>query len=116
MFIGYAVVAVVLSIGLAGSAVAKLTRQQPLLDTCTKLGVPHGLLPYLAVCELAGVAGLLIGLWIGPLGIAAAVGVVGYFIGAVGAHVRAKDLKGVPSPLAFLILAVVALALRAATL
>jgi len=47
-----------------------------------------------------------------PLGIAAT-GVVVYFIGAVGTHLRKRDVKGLPNALAMLILAAAALTLRA---
>ena len=46
-----------------------------------------------------------------PIGIAAAVGVVLYFIGAVGAHLRVKDRNFGPA-LVLLVVAVVALVLR----
>jgi len=116
MFIAYAVIAVLLALGLTGSAFGKLSRQPKMIEIYTALDVPLGILPFLAACEIAGAAGLVIGLWWGPLGIAAAVGVVLYFIGAIGAHVRGKDLKGLPAPTVFLILAAVAVALRASTL
>ncbi|MFC7740434.1 DoxX family protein [Nocardiopsis composta] len=56
------------------------------------------MVPPLAALEFAGAAGLLIGLLYRPLGIAAGIGLVLYFIGAVAAHVRAKDLQGAPGP------------------
>ncbi|MFB7915982.1 DoxX family protein [Streptomyces sp. NPDC056061] len=40
--------------------------------------------------------GLLVGIGCRPLGVAAAVGVVLYFLGAVIAHLRVKDVKGTP--------------------
>ncbi len=55
-------------------------------------------LPLLAVAELAGAVGLLVGLKVAPLGIAAGVGLALYFVGAVAAHVRAED-KNVAPPL-----------------
>jgi hypothetical protein len=106
----------VLALMLLASAYAKLTRDKRIVDGLPGLGVPLGLLPFLATCEIAGAAGLLVGLWYAPLGIAAAIGVVLYFIGAVGAHLRGRDFKGVPSPLVFLILAAGVLSLRAASL
>jgi uncharacterized membrane protein YphA (DoxX/SURF4 family) len=52
------------------------------------VGVPARALPVLAGLELAGAAGILIGLWRQPLGIAAAVGLVAYVIGVVIGHPR----------------------------
>lgn len=116
MFIAYAVIGVLLALALVGSAAAKLTRNKQVVRNLTAAGVPLRLFPFLAACEIAGAAGLLVGLWYGPLGIAAAIGVVLYFLGAVGAHVRARDFKGIPNALVILVVAVVTLALRAASL
>jgi hypothetical protein len=117
MFIAYAVIAVLLALALLPSAWAKLTRQERAVQTFTEqLGVPLGLYPFMAACEIAGAAGLVIGLWYGPLGIAAALGVALYFVGAIGAHLRKSDVKGIVTPVVILIIAVAALVLRAASL
>ncbi len=112
MFIAYAVVGSLLALALLGSASAKLARNAQIVAGLSGIGVPLGLFPFLATCEAAGAIGLLTGLWYAPLGIAAAVGVVAYFIGAVGAHLRKNDFKGLPNALAMLILAAAALTLR----
>jgi hypothetical protein len=41
--------------------------------------------------KLAAAAGLLIGAWVPEIGLAACLGLVLYFILAIGAHVRARD-------------------------
>jgi DoxX-like family len=56
----------------------------------------------------AGAAGLLLGLASSALGIAAAIGLVLYFICAVGAHIRVRD-RGVGGAITFLVLAAAAL-------
>jgi hypothetical protein len=116
LFIAYTVIAVLLAPALLASAYTKLTKNKRLVDGFTAIGVPLGIFPFLASCEIAGAAGLLVGLWYAPLGIAAAIGLMLYFIGAVGAHVRKRDFKGLPSPLVILIFAAAALALRAVSL
>jgi hypothetical protein len=117
MFVAYAVIAVLLAPGLIMSAYTKLARNERAVQTFTEqLGVPLGLYPFMAACEVAGAAGLIIGLWYGPLGIAAAVGLVLYFVGAVATHLRKGDFKGLVSPLVILIVVAVALTLRAASL
>ena len=55
-----------------------------------------------------GAVGLLAGLAIPVLGIAAASGLVIYFIGALSAHIRARD-RGFGGAIVFLLLAVAAL-------
>jgi uncharacterized membrane protein YphA (DoxX/SURF4 family) len=113
MFIAYAVIAVLLALGLLPSAWTKLTRQERVVQTFTgQLGVPLGLYPFLAACEIAGAAGLIIGLWYRPLGTAAAAGVALYFVGAIGAHLRKNDVKGIVTPVLILILSTAALVLR----
>jgi uncharacterized membrane protein YedE/YeeE len=56
-----------------------------------------------------GAGGLLVGLAVPVIGAAAAVGLVLYFICALGAHIRAHD-HGSGGAVTFLILAVAALA------
>jgi type VI protein secretion system component VasF len=64
---------------------------------------------------LLAAAGLVVGLWWPLAGIAAAIGLVIYFVLAVGFHVRANDTAHVltPSVLAGVSAAVVALQLAA---
>jgi hypothetical protein len=113
MSVAYDIVGVLLAVALLGSAAAKLTRNKQLVDGFTAIGVPLGMLPFLAACEIAGAIGLVVGIWYTPLGIAAAVGVVLYFIGAVGAHLRKSDFKGAPNAAVMLVVAVAVLILRA---
>jgi hypothetical protein len=96
VFIAYVVTAVLMSLLLLFSARGKLTRDPSIVTSMTTLEVPLGMLPFLAVCEIAGALGLIAGIWLAPLGVAAAVGVVLYFVGAVGAHLRKADYKGAP--------------------
>jgi DoxX-like family len=63
----------------------------------------------IGVCELAGVAGVLVGLVWAPIGIAAAIGLTLLSIGAIAFHLRASD--GAKDTAA----AVIGLALAAAT-
>ncbi|WP_323184914.1 DoxX family protein [Kitasatospora purpeofusca] len=51
----------------------------------------------LALAKLAGAAGLLVGLVVPALGVAAAVGLILYFLGAVVTCLRARSYSTVPS-------------------
>lgn len=115
MSLAYTIVAVVLAIGLAGSAFGKLTRAQQVVDSLTAVGVPSKMFPFLAACEIAGALGLVAGIWIKPLALAAAIGVVLYFVGAVGAHVRRSDFKNMPPAAVLLLISVAVLVLRLAS-
>jgi hypothetical protein len=65
---------------------------------------------YLAVLEGSGVTGLALGLLgLSMIGLAAAVGLVLFFVGAVAAHVRARVFHNIAFPLVFLFLAADAL-------
>ncbi|WP_335939770.1 DoxX family protein [Streptomyces sp. PTD5-9] len=96
MFIAYTVLAVLLSLMLVVSGRGKLVKDPKIMPVMTAVGVSPGMVPVLAVLEFAGAAGLLVGIGYRPLGVAAAVGVVLYFLGAVIAHLRVKDVKGTP--------------------
>ncbi|MFD4830855.1 DoxX family protein [Streptomyces uncialis] len=98
MYIAYVVVAVLFALMLAGSGRGKLVREQRVTDTITGLGVPLSWFVPLAVLEFAAALGLLAGIFYRPLGIAAGIGAVLYFVGALIAHLRAKDTKGLAAP------------------
>ena len=113
MFIAYVIIAIVMSFILVASGVAKVRRDPRIVYGIHEVvGVPLRLIPWLAVCEFAGAAGLLIGIFWWPLGIAAAIGVVIYFIGADIGHVRVKDFKGLSTPTVILLIAIAVLVVR----
>jgi DoxX-like family len=117
MFIAYTIIAIIMSLLLVSSGVAKLRCNPTLVHGLHEVvGVPLRWIPWLAVCEFAGAAGLLVGIVWWPLGIAAAIGVVAYFIGASIGHVRVKDFKGLPAPAVILLIAIVILVVRSLSL
>lgn len=116
VFVACAILASLLAVALVASATAKLTKVDRVVENITGTGVPLGWFPWLAAAELAGAAGLVVGLGIEPLGVAAAVGVVLYFIGAVIAHVRVGDYAGISAPGPLLVVAATVLVLRLASM
>ncbi len=71
--------------------------------------------PFLAAYEFAGALGIVLGVWWPLLGVAAGIGLVLYFVGAVVSHLRVVDIKGI-GPAAFIwVLAAAAPALRILT-
>jgi hypothetical protein len=64
--------------------------------------VPFGML------LASGALGLLIGFAVPALGVAAAIGLVAYFVCALGAHIRVRD-RQIAGAVSFLVLAVAAL-------
>jgi hypothetical protein len=112
MFIATVVVSALLAALLLVSARGKLARDQRQLKTMALVGFPENRLWLLASAEAAGAVGLVVGLFWWPLGIAAAVGVIAYFIGAAAAHLRVRDWR-VTAPVVLLVAAAAALVLRA---
>jgi uncharacterized membrane protein YphA (DoxX/SURF4 family) len=107
-----AVLSVLIAVAAIGSAVAKLTKQPKIVENLTKLDVPMSWLPRLAVLEILGGAGVLIGFAVKPLGILAALGLFGYFVGAVQTHLKAND-KQIQPPAALAVIALLAAITRA---
>lgn len=79
------------------------------LKNSAEVHVTAAALPYLATLKLAGAVGLTLGLVALPrLGVAAGIGLVLFFFGAVGAHVRARVFHNIAFPGAFLLFALAA--------
>lgn len=98
----------------AAIAVPDLIPAQFVLANSARVGVPRSALPTLAVLKLAGAGGLLVGLLgLRHIGIAAAVGLVLYFVGAVIVHIRARVFSNIAFPGGYLLLSVLSLALSA---
>jgi hypothetical protein len=116
MFAAAAVVTALLAAMLAASAVRKLGHREEVVQTYVRVGVPRDKLDYLAYILLAGAAGLVLGLFWAPIGIAAGIGVVCYFVLAIAAHIRHHDERHLPTPLVIEALAVASLTLRIASL
>ncbi len=114
MFVVLVVVTILLSLVLVASAFGKLTKAPQVVENLDRAKVPHPWYPGLAALEVAGAVGLLVGLGVAGLGIAAAIGVIGYFVGALIFHFRAGD-RAVAPPLVLMLVAVVVLFLRIAT-
>ena len=116
MFVATVIVSSTLAAAMAFAAVRKLSHRPEVVQTYIRVGVPEDRLDYLAMILLAGAAGLILGLFWAPIGIAAAVGVVCYFLVAIAAHVRAHDTAHAPTPVVLELMAGAALILRLATL
>lgn len=116
MFIAYVAVAILLSLLLLASGTLLLAKEKGVVKTMTELGVPLSVFPMLAALKYAGALGLLAGIVYRPLGVAASVGVVLYFAGAVITHLRANDVKGTPMPTVLAVVSTVPLLLGIASM
>lgn len=112
MFTAYLVVTICTIVANAGVAGADLGGARFALANAAEVGVPRSWVPVLGTLKAAGAAGLLLGLLgIHLLGVAAASGLVAFFVGAILAHLRARVFYNIAFPGAFLALASAALLL-----
>ncbi|NEW40797.1 DoxX family protein [Nocardia cyriacigeorgica] len=86
-----------------------VARNRWTLENMTKYGVPQSWIVPLGLVKLAGALGLLAGLAIPALGIAAAAGLVLYFVGAVATLTRARGYADLVYPGFYLVLATASL-------
>jgi hypothetical protein len=106
MFTAYLIIAAVTIVANAGVAVADLWPASFVLGNMAEVGVPRSWLTPLGILKGAGAAGLLLGLLgVRPLGIAAAIGLVLFFAGALAAHVRTRVFHNIAVPGAYFALA-----------
>ncbi|MFI2412157.1 DoxX family protein [Streptomyces sp. NPDC018947] len=117
MFIATVVFSALLTLVFCGAGSAKLSGSQKMVDQLAHLGVGRALMRFIGTAQLLGAAGLVVGLWVGPLGVAAAIGLAVLMTGAVIHHVRggdaAKDMSGA---VIVLLLSLITLTLRVVTL
>ncbi|HEY3687875.1 MAG TPA: DoxX family protein [Streptosporangiaceae bacterium] len=92
----YVVVALVTAAACAFSGIAALVHFRVILPGMAAAGVPESWLSFpIGTAKTAGAVGLLAGLlWFPPLGVAAAFGLVLFFVCAVYTHIRAGDYSG----------------------
>jgi hypothetical protein len=111
----YVIVTSLTIVANATVAVADLVRARFVLHNAAEVGVPPSWLPLLGALKGLAAAGLLLGLLgVRGIGIAAALGLVVFFLGAIGAHLRARVLYNVAFPGGFLALASASLVLAIA--
>jgi hypothetical protein len=79
-----------------------------------RLGISRSRLWMLGALKTAGAIGLLVGFALPSVGIAAAAGLIVFFLGAIVFTLRARWYSHLPFPVLWLVLAIAALALRAA--
>jgi hypothetical protein len=91
-------------------AVGDVLRAQFVLATSEQVRVPEAWLPALGAAKMAGAIGLVVGLLgVRTIGVAAATGLVLFFVCAIARHVQTGVLRTIPFPGAFLVLAAVSL-------
>jgi hypothetical protein len=111
----YTIVTVLAAAWVGFSAYAILTKAPWVVDNLVDYGIPRSWWPWLGAAKALGAIGLLVGLAVPPVGVAATVGVILYFTGAVVAVLRARAYAHVAFPLMYMVPVVVAASLGAGT-
>jgi hypothetical protein len=114
MFTAYVIVTVLAAAATAYAASVDFNRVEWVLVNMTRLGVPHSWLSPLGAAKAAGALGLVVGIAVPPIGVAAAVGLILFFAGAIVTVIRAHWYSHY-YPVAYLLLAAGSLALRLAS-
>jgi len=108
MHIAYVVVTVVVALANGYAAVLNFAGAESVKVVAAKVRVSQRWMIPFGILLACGAAGLLAGFAVPALGTAAAIGLVAYFICALGAHIRVRDPK-VAGAVSFLAMAVAAL-------
>lgn len=88
------------------AGIVDFARPKWLLSNMERLKVNARWLPTLGILKLLGAVGLLVGIAVAPIGVAAAFGLVLYFVGAMVTVLRARWYANLPVPLTWLALAI----------
>jgi hypothetical protein len=102
MSTAYLVVTILGAAMAAFSAASVFFRAKWVVRPLADYGVPRPWWPWLGAAKAAGAAGLLAGLAVPVIGVAAGIGLVLYFAGAVITVVRAHWYSHIPFPLLYL--------------
>src|SRR5215204_5177325 len=111
MSTAYVVVTIVGAAMAAFSAFSVFTHAKWVVEPLADYGVPRSWWPWLGTAKATGAAGLLVGLFVPVIGVAAGIGLVLYFTGAVITVVRARWYSHIPYPLLYMAPVVGSLAL-----
>jgi DoxX-like family len=101
MSIAHVVVTVLAAALVTFSAVSVFLGAEWVVKPLADYGVPSSWRVWLGTAKAAGAAGLLAGLFVPVIGIAAAIGLVLYFTGAVITVLRARWFSHLPFPLVY---------------
>ena len=114
MFTAYIAVTIFVAAANTYAAIVDFRRSQWVVDNITQWGGSPSWLFILGVLKAAGALGLLVGIGVSLIGVAAAVGLVLFFVGAIAVVIRAGWYSHLPWPATYLLLAFGSLALRLA--
>ncbi|MBU3064277.1 DoxX family protein [Nocardia sp. NEAU-G5] len=91
MHIAALILSVLLAVAMLQSGAMKFVRPAWIRQFAEAVHLTTSQLTVLGSLQIAAAVGLFWGIWFSPLAIAAAIGLVLYFTGAIGAHIRSGD-------------------------
>ena len=113
MIAAYLIVTLLTAAANMFSATCDFVRYKQVSIAMAKAGVPESWMTTLGILKAAGALGLLVGIVLPLIGIAAAMGLTLFFVGTIVTHLRGRDYSFGPA-VVFLLLAVGSLVLRLA--
>ncbi|MFC9436009.1 DoxX family protein [Nocardia sp. NPDC057030] len=103
MNIAYHIVGVIAALWVGFSGYSLFSKQQFVVEPLEQYGVPRPWWNWLATAKSAGALGLIAGFFVPPIGIAAAIALIIYFLGATATALRARSYQTSIFPLLYLI-------------
>jgi len=96
------VLAAILALSFLAAGIPLIVGSAKTLEQADHLSAPPALLKVAGGLQIAGAVGVIIGIWLVSLGVAAGAGLALLMIAAAGAHLRAKDPLTAAAPAAVL--------------
>ena len=90
MTISLIIFGALLAFAAIGSAISKLVKVPDVMTAMASVGVKPNQVPFLALLEIAGGVGVIVGIWKPALGTLASICLIGYFAGALVSHMKKK--------------------------
>ncbi|WP_227979807.1 DoxX family protein [Nocardia spumae] len=114
MNIAYYIVGALAALWIGFSGYSLFNKSDFVVEPLRTYGVPRSWWNPLALAKSAGALGLIAGFFVPPIGIAAAIGLILYFLGAAATTIRAHSYSTTVFPVLYLIPAAATLALQLA--
>jgi DoxX-like family len=111
MHVAYLTVVILAAVANLYAGISDFRRPDWIVANIKRLEIEERWLPALGLPKILGGIGLLVGLLIPPIGIAAAIGLVLFFVAAIVTAMRARWYEHLPYPSLWLSLAVASLVL-----
>ncbi len=114
MNIAYYIVGTAAALWIGFSGYSLFNKSEFVVEPLNRYGVPRSWWNWLALAKSAGALGLLAGFFVPAVGVAAAAGLILYFLGAMATTVRARSYGTTIFPALYLIPVAATLALQLA--